>query len=346
MMKATQRCAVLLGGLLAWSVPSFAEVQNVKVGGDVTVRGFHRSCLDLNCHTEAAAPTEVNGGLDGHDNFFMSTIGLNVSADLTDNVSAFLRLANERDWRVAGSPSSESDVAMSQGYLSLKELFHSPLTVKIGRQPIVWGRGFVLGSNLLPGTLARANDLHAAIAANEFTDFTAFDAIRATLDLSSLGGENLPLTADYVYIKLNEGLAGGSDDVTLQGINFSSHADAWKSEFEAYYLNKLDKTRGGSNLSGGVSNNKLGNVNTLGVRGSTQPADGAYLFGELAYQFGQRAPDSAGILASGDRQEAWATDLGIEYTFKNVAMTPKLGSEWVFWSGKNVVNLSKIWGAR
>ena len=46
MVKATLRSAVLLG-LLAWSVPSFAEVQNVKVGGDVNVRGFLRKSLRL-----------------------------------------------------------------------------------------------------------------------------------------------------------------------------------------------------------------------------------------------------------------------------------------------------------
>ena len=42
MVKATLRSAVLLGiaaiGVLAAGMPSFAEVQNVKVGGDITVR--------------------------------------------------------------------------------------------------------------------------------------------------------------------------------------------------------------------------------------------------------------------------------------------------------------------
>ena len=54
MVKATLRSAVLLG-LLVWSTPGFAEVQNVKVGGDITVRSFFRSNLDLNDNTARLA---------------------------------------------------------------------------------------------------------------------------------------------------------------------------------------------------------------------------------------------------------------------------------------------------
>src|SRR3990167_5186711 len=102
MMKATLRSAVLLGiaalGMGLASIPSFAEVQNVKVSGDITVRAFHRECLDLNCGDDnlgsQAAGFTV---LESEDDFFMHTIGVNVAADLTENVSAFIRLANERD---------------------------------------------------------------------------------------------------------------------------------------------------------------------------------------------------------------------------------------------------------
>jgi len=48
-----------------------------------------------------------------------------------------------------------------------------------GTMPVRWGRGFVLGSTLIPGTLGRTNDLNDNITANEFTDFTSFDGIRA-----------------------------------------------------------------------------------------------------------------------------------------------------------------------
>ena len=323
MVKATLRSAVLLG-LLVCSGPSFAEVQNVKVGGDVTVRSFWRSNLDL---------TNNNGPTLNDDRFLMSTTGVNIGADLTENVSAFVRLANERNWNVDAG--STRDVAISQAYVTLKELFYSPLTVRIGAQPIVWGRGFVLGSNLIPGLINGGGDLHASISANEFTEFTAFDAIRATLDLSNVASLGVPLTLDSVYIKGNEGTIGVSDDVNIMGVNLGTKFDTMKSELETYYLNKHDRSMIGTSTSV-TARAKVGSVSTIGIRGSIQPVEGALAYGELGYQFGRRATDPAGVLITGDAQQAWAFDLGLEYTAKEVAWTPKLGGEWIFFSGKNV----------
>ncbi len=328
-LKATLLGVVLLG---AWTVPGFAEVQNVRVGGDVTVRGFHRQNLDLNDGDDLST-------LDGHDDFFMSTTGVNVGADLTENVSAFIRLVNERDWNLDVAGASTSDIALSQGYINLKALFYPPLTLRLGRQPIVWGRGFVLGSGLLPSLAARGNDLHASITANEFTDFTAFDAVRGTIDLSNVGGMSLPLTVDTVYIKLNENTTGLPDDVNLMGLNISSRFDSMNAEAETYFLSKRDKN---TNAGTPPSDND-GTVNTLGVRGSLQPVEGASVFSELAYQFGDRTSDPDGALIGGDGQQAWAFNLGLEYTFADVATTPKLGWEWIFWSGKDIDGGASGW---
>lgn len=324
MVKATLQGAVLLG-LLAWSVPGFAEVQNVRVGGDVTVRAFHRENLDLHDNDSA------NGTLDETDDFFMSTTGLNVGADLTENVSTFIRLANERDWNVDGGATADFD--LSQAYITLKELFYSPLTLRVGTQPIVWGRGFVLGSNVIPGLLNAGTDRNTAITADEFTDFTAFDAVRATLDLSGVAG--MPWTVDYVYIRLDENITGQADDVNLQGVNFGTKFDAMSSELEAYYLNKRDKAV--------AENPGEGSINTWGIRGSSRPVEGAYLYGELAYQHGRRAADPYGIGVGGNRIQAWAVDLGAEYTLTDVAMTPKVGGEWIYFSGKDYDGAAPGW---
>ncbi len=344
MLKATLRCAVLLG-LVAWSVPALAEVQNVKVSGDVTVRAFHRSNLDLHSNTGTTGISPLGVGtaypLDS-ESFLMSTVGLNIGADLTENVSTFVRLANERDWNAPTSTGSGSDFALSQGYVTLKELFYAPLTLKIGQQPIVWGRGFVLGSNLLPSILLDKagvnNDLHASITANEYTDFTAFDAIRATLDLSNVGGMNLPVTADYVYIKMDENLVNEDDDVTVQGLNFGTKFDAAHSEAELYYLFKHDSS------PANVSRAEPGGLSTLGLRGSAQPGN-CMFWGEFAWQFGTSPTDLEGVLSSGRRHQAWAFDFGGEHTFKDISMTPKLGGEWRFYSGKNSDGAAPGWAA-
>ena len=331
MVKATQRSAVLLGffasAMLLASMPALAEVQNVKVGGDLTVRGFYRRNLDL--HDERSSATK---GLD-QDQFFTSTTGVNVGADLTENVSTFFRLVNERDWNTASvgtTGTNNNDVALSQAYVTLKELFYSPLTLKIGRQPIVWGRGFILGSGLVPATLQRGDDIHTSFTPNEFTDFTAFDAFRATLDLSGVGGMGFPLTAEYVYIKLVENNVGQNDDVNLQGVNFGTRFDKANSEVEAYLLNKRDKSSA-VNIA-----NKPGSITTMGVRGSTQPGNGCMIWGELAYQFGKRVTDPSSILTAGKDTQGWAANLGLEHTFTGVAMTPKIGAEWRYYSGRDL----------
>jgi len=335
MVKATRRCAVLLGfvaaGMVVGSVPSFAEVQNVKVSGDVTARGFYRRNLDL--HDEGSSNT---ASFDT-DHFFMSTIGLNVAADLTENVSAMLRLTNERDWNLTSTSSSSEDIALSQGYVTVKELFYSPLTLRVGRQPIVWGRGFVLGSNLFPGVNGRGDDLHAAISANEFTDFTAFDAVRATLDLSGVAGLGTPLSLDYVYIKSDENSVADNDDVNLQGANLGARFESWNSEMETYFLNKRDSSSGTS------KNDNDGSISTLGVRGSVQPVEGASVWGELAYQFGDEVTDPAGVLPAGKSHQAWAANLAAEYTFAEIPTTPKVGVEWRYYSGKDLDGATAGW---
>jgi hypothetical protein len=345
MVKATLRSAVLLWvaamSLLVAGTPGFAEVQNVRVGGDVTVRAFWREHLDLHqegCNTGSCQTEDTSGAGSTpleDDAFLMSTTGVNIGADLTENVSAFIRLANERDWNQDGGATGDFD--LSQSYITLKEFFYSPLTLRIGTQPIVWGRGLVLGSSMLPNTLTgigAGNDRNTAITPNEYTDFTAFDAFRGTLDLSGVTG-NVPLTADFVYIKLDEATAGVPDDRNVIGVNLSSKLDAWNSEVEAYFLNRRDKN--------GVSPNvdKDGSNNTWGLRGSTQPAEGALIYGEVAYQNGTRTPTydletaSNGVRV-GDAQQAWLFNLGVDYTLADVAMTPKIGAEWIFYSGKVV----------
>ena len=324
MVKATLRSAVLLG-ILLWSVPSFAEVQNVKVGGDTTVRSFFRHNMDLSQGDSAVDPN--SGAFTSKDEFLMQTTGINVSADLTENVSAHVRIANERDWD-SSVTGNANDVDLSQAYITLKELFYSPLTLRVGVQPITWGRGFVLGSSLVPGTLARGGDQNASITANEFTDFTAFDAIRGTLDLSGVASLGIPLTIDGVYIKLDENNIGNNDDINLLGFNLGTKFDQWGSEAEAYYLLKRDTQK-----EAGTDNN--GQLSTWGLRGSSKPAESSNVWAELAYQHGMRTTDPAGARVQGERVSAWAANLGGQYALADVAMKPGLGLEWIFWSGKN-----------
>jgi hypothetical protein len=336
MVKATLRSAVLLGiaaaGLVLASVPSFAEVQNVKVGGDVTVRAFHRENLDLNeegCGAGACQTADTSGAggtaLETEDDFFQMTTGVNIGADLTENVSTFVRLVNERDWNQDGAATGDFD--LSQAYITLKELFYSPLTLRVGTQPIVWGRGFIIGSSMLYNTLSGiggSNDRHASITANEYTDFTAFDAVRGTLDLSGISA-SLPLTADLIYIKQDENATGDADDRNIWGVNLGTRMDSMNTEVETYFVMLRDKNGVAPNLD------KDGTLYTIGVRGSLQPVEGASLYGELAHQFGEHTTpyDSSAVL-TGESQQAWAVNLGGDV---GIGEAGKVGGEWIYYTG-------------
>lgn len=353
MMKATLQGAVLLG-LLAVSVPSFAEVQNVKISGEVTVRGFYRKNLRLaedvfngvggNSTTVVdTSPSSATSDFGpAGDSFFQQLTALNVTADLTENVSSELRLINQKVWTGFGlnaNNAAVSDAAnavdISLANVTLKELFYAPLTVKIGRQRLWFGRGFIVGSRLLNGDTDPGQNL----AADEYTDQTGFDAIRGTLDLSSMTG-SIPVIVDGVYAKVNDRVISGNndttssaDDLNLTGVNIGAKFSRWNSEAEAYYWNKHDA---GNNTANSGNLRKDSDANTMGLRGSFAPLEGASVWSELAYQWGHRITSSITFDAegaAGDPYQAWAMDLGADYTAKGVAWTPTIGGEWIFYSG-------------
>ena len=85
-----------------------------------------------------------------------------------------------RDFGDAGSTSAQVNV--DTAYVTMKELFYSPLTVTVGRQP------FVYGNQLLIGDVGSCNEV------SPLTDLTGgvnFDAIKAVLSYD-------PLTVDPV----------------------------------------------------------------------------------------------------------------------------------------------------
>ena len=79
-----------------------------------------------------------------------------------------------------------------------------------------------------------------------------------------------------------------------------------------------------------------GGITTIGMRGSSQPVENSYVYGELAYQWGTTTTDFEGVVPKGGGHQAWAANLGAEYTFADLASTPKIGGEWRYYSGKKL----------
>jgi hypothetical protein len=320
----------VLAVALALCVPAYAEVQNVKVSGDMTIRGIYRDNYDLDKddttpNAAAGLPTPGNNP----EEYFTQAVGINVDADLTDNVSTAVRLVNQRDWDNNSSGAATFDVDVDLAYITLKEMVYQPLTLTIGRQDLWFGRGLIVGTNI-PAPDVNANaapDYNASINAHEYSETTGFDAIKATLDLA-------PWKLDLAYIKEDENVISANDDVDVYGANLGYKFDVYNAEAEAYYFGKIDKSHPTDNGDArGVDNNK---VHTFGLRGSLEPISNLTIGAEGALQGGRYADTNTP--GKGRKRDAYMLDAFGKYNFADVTWKPTLGVEWLMLSGEKAVN--------
>jgi len=306
-------CILAIAALIA--APAFAEVQNVKVSGDITVRSINRTDYGVSGTGLSKQATE---------NYFMQTVGLNVDADLTDNVSTAVRIINQRDWNNNNLTLATSSfpVDLDLAYVTLKEMVYAPLTLTIGRQDLWFGKGLVVGANLpaVTANTATAGGAYNNINAKEYSELTGFDAFKATLDLA-------PWKLDMIYSKIgSKSLPIRQQDVDLYGANLGYKFDVYNGEAEAYYFGKTDNSK--PDLATAVGKIQ---VNTIGIRGSLEPITNLTLGAEGAWQSGKysdRYVDERSI-------QAYAYDLFGKYNFASVMWKPTLGVEWLSLSGEN-----------
>jgi hypothetical protein len=294
------------------AVPAFAEVQNVKVSGDIDSKMINRNSYDLGSNGSSSAADNDN------DTWFMSTVRVQIDADLTDNVSTCVRVLNERDWNVPSSSNTyngtgDTAIELDLSYVKLKEMFYAPLTMTIGRQNIRLGNGLVVGD---PDT----NDasLSGAITAKDLSARKSFDAVRATFDYN-------PLVVDVLFAKLNAntiGTGNNNDDSNLYGINAAYKFNQYNSEIEAYMIAKNTRIVGSKSTS----------VDVYGVRGSLEPISKLVLNGELAMQ--------RGTYSDTRDRSAWAADAAMSYAIDS-KWSPKVGVGYVYRSGEKDGNTGK-----
>ena len=311
-------CVLALMALIA--VPAYAEVQNVKVSGDLSARWILRGTYDLDKNNATGATTTA-GGLDNNDDYLISTAEVQVDADLTDNVSTAIRLANQKDWgeiadQKGGASTNVYNVIVDLANVTFKEFFYAPLTVTIGRQDLWYGKGFIVG--------AKQRDPLASISADEYTVINSFDAIKAALDFE-------PWKVDGVYSLIEEGDTNRANDLWLGGVNVGYKFDSYKGEAEAYIFQKHDRTRNA--YVNGTTNvpSMVDWVRTYGIRGSFEPIPNATLAAEGAFQAGRYST----IATNASRaRRGKALDVSGDYLFKDARWTPKLGIEYIFYSGE------------
>ena len=286
--------------VVALAMPAYAEVQNVKVSGDMAVRSLYRNQLDL----------DKDNATENPETYFMQSVGLNVDADLTDNVAASVRLVNQRDWDNNSSGAATFDVDMDLAYVTLKEMIYEPLTLNVGRQDLWFGRGFIIGANI--------QDFNSdSISADEYTETTAFDAIRATLDYA-------PWTIDAIYAKVDENNVATNDDINLYGANVGYVFDSYNAEAEAYWFSKIDSATADVNTK---------KVHTFGLRGSLEPLENLSMGAEGAVQIG----DYSDGQVSNRTIRAYAFGAYAGYKWPDVTWSPTLDVECIYLTGEKSV---------
>ncbi len=335
------------------SFAAYAEVQNVKVSGDLTVMGVARNNFDF----AKTGKYGVNGASnwEDKDRDILSITRVRIDADLTDNVIATVRLHNERAWNGEGgtagqanrnvglntATANESAINLDLAYVTLKEFLYSPLSLKIGRQELKFGNGLIVGD---PDTNIYATGTN--LAEGDLSLRKGFDAVRATLDYK-------PLVLDLVYAKIQEGAANLNDDITLTGVN--ANYDLNKStNIEGYMFNKvrgsnsasaynLDRAgltgwndpanAGGANVLDAQNfKDRTDMVNVVGVRAVNKSVKNLTLDGQLAYQFGTYNPKfdpnarydaTQNAKAQTVTRSAWAAQAKAGYALKDIGKLAK-----------------------
>jgi len=332
------RTLCVFGLAICLATSAYAGTQSVKISGDITIRSLWRDDYDLDhnhCEDNLVlvpadnsflrAGTRLAGSSDW-DTYFMTTTEVQIDADLTDNVAGVIRIYNQRDWntveedtkRTFSARTDEFNIGIDLAYIELKEFLYSPLTLRIGRQDIWFGKGFIVGAN--------RRDYNNNINAKEYTCANAFDAIRATLDYD-------PWTIDAMVAKIWENNIGSKDDMDLCGINVGYVFDVYNAEAEGYWFWKDDAST--------IPTENLDEHNTvycLGLRGSADPIENWTVAAEGAYQFG----DYVGYASQHytRNRSAWALDLNAEcrHFTEMFAWKPVVGLEYIFYSGDSKDN--------
>ncbi len=339
-------CA-LLGVFAFVAMPAYAEVQNIKVSGDIQAMGVYRNNYDLE-DSETVHKFGSTRYAEDEDAFFMSVVRLRVDADLTDNVAATVRLANLRAWdddvhaeysnAYASSAriTDDASIILDLAYITLKEMLYSPLTLVIGRQELNYGNGLIVGSG-------RYYNPNNSIEYRDLSTLHGYDAIRAILDYD-------PWVLDLVMAKMDEtdddywfriaSAQNRDSDQNLYGVNLGYTFDKYEAEMEGYVFYKKDERYNMLiQVTGSPSNGRTfeaSEIYTGGLRGSMVPMDNLTLMAEVAGQWGEISDQHAGPNGkplTRDRQ-AMAANVAGEYNFADVRFNPTVGLEYLYLSGE------------
>jgi len=325
-----------VGGAMVASDPAFAkvDVDNLTIGGEARVRYEYRTSVYF-------------GGTTGNLSYATDRIRVNVGYDLTPDVSFFAQIQDARAWggEITGGAGGQANsgigavssanqtfganvngIDLHQGYIQLRNVLVPGLSVKAGRQEIIFGDHRLFGNF---GWSQIGN---------------SFDAVRLT--------HSMPIAdVDVFWARIadtgNAGLVGAQGGVALTGAAGAAVFGTRNQDIyglyvtlkpipswtiEPYYF-LLQDTRPAV----------VGNFNTVPqAADQTRSTVGGRINGkaggldataELAWQFGGASSGASQV--HNLHINAWAGVFKAGYTFDPVPMKPRVGIEIDYASGSN-----------
>ena len=366
-----RKCLVVLV-IAVLAAPAFAELQNVQVGGSLRIRGNYftspalvepagirnpllqgpppffsmppyatpRGLRWAGSPGRAAVQSLFSWSDDGHAlKFVEQRTRLNVKADFTEAVSAFIELDSYDEWGedfrsdyitgLDGRAGTNNDVEVYQAYIEANDMFGYPLRLRVGRQEITLGSGWLVGTN----------------DTSSFFRGLSFDGVVLTYadDMVCVNG---------IWAKLQEnGPVEEDGDINLLGI-YGSYLGVEDITLDAYWLLIRDARELRDtpySLIGGwiedifaVDDYDVTNLHTIGLRGAG--IYGAFDFeAEVAYQFGDAGQIGAlnraipKLSPYGDDEAEWEAlglNLEVGYTF-DIEYSPRVYLGFTYLDGED-----------
>ena len=205
---------VSLAGITA--VAGQDEEKKLTFGGEIRLRGYDMQNMFFMDDDNHA------------DSYSVFRYRADLQADVTMNrgITGRIRLRNQNfgEGLSFSEDNKSNKVFLDQAWIRVENLFDLPLTLKAGRQNLMYGSGFVLF------------DGQSQFASTS----TYFDGIKLQWNLSGRWA------VDTLYFKDQENLRDNAagDDITLSGLYVSGGLKHGPDKLEAYLLNRNDQTLG------------------------------------------------------------------------------------------------------
>lgn len=309
-----------MAALFGTAISTFADVQNIRLSGDIRIRGYQL----INTDDSPPAPNDETGS------FISQRTRVTVEADLEDHVLVVVTLKAEGLWGDAvGGVDGQSeqtsgaggnaddggqnvnrgwDVGINEAYVQFNEMFYSAATLKLGRQYLHYGRGLIISS-----------------VEQEYNYDTArivWDAYPFTLDLvATKGVENESFGTS----------TGSGRDIDMYFVNGRYELSDNAIKAVEVYFGYLDNSSNGSGSpsrippgSGPISDEESPLL--VGLRADITPMESLSLWVEGAYEFGSASSGE-------DNIEAIMANLGGQFTFKDTQWSPVINANYIYASG-------------